>query len=139
MGATMLRIALMTLTAAAAGLVLAAPANAETPPIAEGVYTELFTRSDGKVQVMPDDVSIRWDCGPDCFRMADRAYRFDSASSRWQADPVATEATCADGSKRPGSRVWWTTNGTDYTGDWSSAETCPEGVPAPLTSVLTPA
>jgi hypothetical protein len=134
----MLKLALMSLTAVATGLVLAAPAGAETPPIAEGVYTEQFTRSDGKVG-FSFDVPIKWDCGPDCYRMADRPYRFDPASGRWQSEPIPGEATCADGSKRSGSGVWWTTDGVNYTGDWMLAVTCPEGLPPARTSVLTPA
>lgn len=134
---SVVQVSLFSLTAAAAGLILAGPASAATPPIAEGVYGETLTRSDGQIS-FATGIQVRWDCGPDCFRMADRPYRYNQASGRWQSDPIPGEVTCSDGTTRAGSGIWWTTNGVNFTGDWSLAQPCPGGPPARPTSVLAP-
>lgn len=135
LGVAMFRTGSMCLMAAAAGIILAAPAYAVTPPIAEGTYTEQYTMSNGKVRFSPG-VEVKWDCGPDCFRTGNHQYRFDPASNRWQTAPIEASATCADGSKRAGNGVWWTTDGVNFTGDWLLSDLCPEGAPSPLKSVM---
>ncbi|MDT5002917.1 MAG: hypothetical protein QOJ24_93 [Mycobacterium sp.] len=131
----MFKFTLIAVAAAAGGLVLAAPASAQTPPIAEGAYTELLTASNGKIAVHPG-IQVTWSCGPDCFQSGNYAYRFDPASNRWQTDPVPTSANCADGSTRTGNGVWWTTDGAHFNGDTFLADLCPEGPPATVKSEL---
>jgi hypothetical protein len=131
----MFKLSLAVLAAAAGGLLLAAPASAQTPPIAEGTYTELLKTSSGKIAFHPG-IAVTWSCGPDCFQSGNYAYHFDAASGRWQTDPVATSDTCADGSSRTGNGVWWTTDGSHFTGDTTLTDPCPEGPHPPVTSEL---
>ena len=75
----MKKIAITLAAVAVTGLALAPLASAEQAPITEGPHT--FYWSDGATA----DVTVAYDCGPDCFTMGDYSardtFRFDGA--RW--------------------------------------------------------